>query len=74
MHMLLLQVHTLLLLCCLMSHATAPCIHIMQARASSCQRTFSTAAALTAACSDATSPLSPTYWTGMGSKLSVERC
>lgn len=38
---------------------------VLQAQASNCQRTFSTAAALTATCSDATSPLSPTYWAGL---------
>lgn len=38
---------------------------VLQAQASTCQRTFSTAAALTATCSDATSPLSPTYWAGL---------
>lgn len=34
----------------------------LQARASFCQRSFTTAASLTAMCSDPTSPLSPTYW------------
>lgn len=37
----------------------------VQVPASTCQRTFSTAAALTAMCSDTTSPLSPTYWAGL---------
>jgi hypothetical protein len=37
----------------------------LQARASTCQRTFPTAAALTAMCNDPISPLSPTYWAGL---------
>jgi hypothetical protein len=49
-------------------HATtaAAClIDWLQARTASCQRTFSTAAALAAMCNDATSPLSATYWSGL---------
>jgi hypothetical protein len=47
---------------------TAACnvlVYCTQAQSSSCQRTISTAAALTALCNNPNSPLSPTYYSGL---------
>lgn len=41
------------------------CSWLLQAQSSFCQRTISTAAALTALCNDPDSPLSPTYYSGL---------
>jgi hypothetical protein len=53
------------MLTCLLPASIPKTLLPVQVPASTCQRTFSTAAELTAMCNDATSPLSPTYWAGL---------